>query len=684
MKKVYIYAASLALALTVVQGVAQDRKQPAPGPAPTINISEPTSFVLKNGLKVLIVKNNKLPQVSYTLTIDNPLVFEGDKAGVSSLVSGMMGTETKNKKKDVFNEEIDFLGASIRFSSSGAYASGLSKYNAEVLELMAEGALNSVFTQEEFDKTKAQAIEALKINEKSVTEVAAKLEDALLYGKDNAAGEFETLQTIESVTLKDVQEYYVKHFNPNNAYLVVVGDVDYKSTEKLVTKLFGKWKKSNATYQSNTVKGNVAKTQIDFIDMPNAVQSEIALVNEVELKMNDKDFFAALIASQILGGGGEGRLFLNLREAHGWTYGAYSMVSTSRKYPGKFKATASVRNVVTDSAVTEFIKEIDLMRTTLVKPEELKNAKAKYVGSFVMSIQKPETVARFALNKELHKLPKDFYENYIKNVNAVTAEDVQRVAKKYFLKDNQRIVIVGKGADVAKGLENLGLPVNYYNTFGDLIDKPVFEKAIPAGVTVESTVDKYIAAIGGEKQVNAVKSILMKSSAAVQGMNLEVTLKLKDGYLYSEQKISGGPVVGKQILTPKGGYVIAQGQKMEMEGEELKKLRDEAVLFPELEWKKGKSVSLVGVESIDGKDAIGVQDGDTVYYYDLASGLKVSTIATKSFGEQSMQEITTYKDYKEVKGVKFPFTQVINVGMEMEVKVTELKVNEGVSDADFK
>ncbi|MDM1504197.1 insulinase family protein, partial [Myroides marinus] len=176
------------------------------------------------------------------------------------------------------------------------------------------------------------------------------------------------------------------------------------------------------------------------VDMPNAVQSEIALVNEVELKMTDKDYFAVILANQILGGGGEGRLFLNLREAHGWTYGAYSSISPSRKYPGKFRATAAVRNVVTDSAVTEFVKEIDLIRTTPVKEDELKLAKAKYVGDFVMEIQKPATVARYALNKELYKLPADFYENYIKNINAVTIADVQKAAQKYFLKDNMRIV----------------------------------------------------------------------------------------------------------------------------------------------------------------------------------------------------------------------------------------------------
>lgn len=683
MKKIYIYAASIAFTFAALQVQAQERKQPQAGPAPTVHINQPTSFVLKNGMKVLVVENNKLPRVSYNLTIDNPLVYEGDKTGVSSILSVMLGEQTKKMSKDQFADEIDFLGASIRFHSNGAYGSGLSKYNEKVLSLLADGALNSVFTQEEFEKAKAKAIESIKSQEKSVTAIAGRVEDALLYGKNTPAGEFETEETVNNVTLQDVKDYYNKYFTPNKAYLIVVGDVEYKKTEKLVKSLFSDWKSKTISFEDYKMQGNVSKTQIDFIDMSNAVQSEIALVNEVELKMTDKDYFAALLANQILGGGGEGRLFLNLREAHGWTYGAYSSISTARKYPGKFKATASVRNVVTDSAVTEFIKEIDNIRHTLVKDEELKMAKAKYIGNFVMQIQKPATVASYALNKELYNLPSDFYENYIKNINAVTAEDIQKAAQKYFLKDNMRVVIVGKGADVLKGLESLGLPINYYNTYADPIEKPEFIKAIPAGVTVNTVVDKYLNAIGGEKKVSEVKSLFIKSSATVQGMTLEIDTKVKKGYMSVEQKMMGA-VMSKQVITPSEGFVLSQGQKMPIEGVALKEAQSAAEPFVELSYKGNNDAKITGVESINGKDAIGVKLGNTTNYYDLDSGLKLATISTMEMGGQSMTQTVYLSDYKEVKGIKFPFKQAMNMGMDIEVNTTDIKVNEGVTDADFK
>ncbi|MDM1395755.1 insulinase family protein [Myroides odoratimimus] len=683
MKKIYIYAASVVFALAALEVQAQDRKQPVPGPAPVVHVGQPTSFVLKNGMKVMVVQNTKLPRVSYTLSIDNPLVYDGDKAGVATILSEMLGNETKKMNKDQFLEEIDFLGARINFHTGGASANGLSKHNETILNLLSDGVINSVLTQEEFDKAKAKAIEGVKSGENSVTNIAYRVEDALLYGKNTPVGEFETEKTLNNVTFADVQAYFKKYYSPENAYLVVVGDIDYKKTEKSIKGLFEAWNKSNTQYKDVVYKGNVSATEINFVDMPNAVQSEIALVNEVELKMTDKDYFAVILANQILGGGGEGRLFLNLREAHGWTYGAYSSISTARKYPGKFRATAAVRNVVTDSAVTEFIKEIDLIRTTPVKEDELKLAKAKYVGNFVMEIQKPATVARYALNKELFKLPADFYENYIKNINAVTIADVQKAAQKYFLKDNMRIVIVGKGSDVLPGLEKLGYPIKYYTKEADEASKPADKKELSKDVTVASVVDKYINAIGGAKKLSEVKSLVIISEAEVQGMKLESVTRLKEGYLLSEQKMMGN-TVSKQVVNPQGAYIVAQGQKMEMKGEELKALQSEATPFPELKLKSNNDASIAGVEVVNGKQAVGIKSGKVVTYYDLETGLKVSSVATQEQGGQVMNIVTTYEDYKEVKGIKIPFKNVMNVGIEIINKISDVKINEGVTDEDFK
>jgi zinc protease len=678
MKKITLLLSSLLLTFTMQ---AQDRPQPKPGPAPKINIGKPQSFELSNGLKVLVVENNKLPRVSYSLTIDNPPYAEGVKKGVSDMTSSIMGNGTKTISKEAFNEETDFLGASINFSSNGAFASGLSKYSKRILELMADGALNPLFTQEQFDKEKERFLEGLKSQEKSVPSIARRVEEALTYGKSHPNGEFVTEETINAITLADVTNNYSTYFKPGNAYLVVVGDVKFKEVKKSVTKLFSKWGKGTVPAQTIVDPTDVAKTQINFIDAPNAVQSEISINNIVKLKMTDADYFAVILANQILGGDFNSYLNMNLREANGWTYGARSSIRGS-KYTTNFRASTQVRNAVTDSAVVEFMKEIKRIRTEKVTDDVLKNVKAGYIGNFVMQIEKPTTVARYALQSRTQNLPADFYENYIQNINAVTADDILRVSQKYFLDQNLRIVIVGKATDVLAGLEALKMPMTYYDKYANQVEKPVIKKDIPAGVTVKTVLDNYINAVGGQTNVSTVKTIASKGTTTVPGAPGPITYTSKvdaSGKLAIELAM-GSMSVMKQVVNGNTGYMAQQGQKMELQGEMLEDMKAGAHPFPELTMATKTGVVLKGIETIDGADAYAIVDGKKTSYFDVKSGLKVADVTSTPQGDST----TNYKDYRDVKGVKVPFNTIMNVGFELNIKMDEIKVNEGVTDADFK
>ena len=683
MKKFIYIAASLFLTITMQ---AQDRPQPKPGPAPSININKPQSFVLNNGLKVLVVENHKLPRVSFNLTLDNPPYAEGAKKGVSDILSSMIGNGTESMNKDAFNEEIDFLGANINFDASGASANGLSRYSKRILELMADGALNPLFVQEEFDKEKAKIIEGLKSEEKSVTAIARRVENVLTYGKEHYKGEFTSEETLNNVILDDVIVNYNTYFVPANAYLVIVGDVKFKEVKKEVERLFGSWKKATAPQLTYSDPKDVQYSQINFIDTPNAVQSEIALVNLSNLKMTDTEYFAVILANQVLGGGGEGRLFLNLREKHGWTYGAYSSIG-SGKYINKFRSGSSVRNAVTDSAVVEVFNELKRMRTELVSEEDLKNAKAKYVGNFVMQIEKPSTIAGYALNKETQGLPEDFYENYIKNINAVTAEDIKNAANKFFLANQTRVIIVGKAADVLPGLEVMSkrekLPIFYFDKYGNPTQKPEVKKPVPAGVTAQTVLNDYIKAIGGEKAVKNVKTLAVMSSGTIQGTALEMVTKTAPKKLAFEMKAMG-MTMSKQIVNEKEAYAMQQGQRKDFTGDELKEMQAEANTFKELALLTDKEISVTGIENINGADAYALKNGKTTLYYDVKTGYKVAESKEMEQRGQKMTQTTYFQDYKDVKGLKFPYKIIMNVGIEIELTTTEVKINEGVTDADFK
>ncbi|MFV8268712.1 M16 family metallopeptidase [Flavobacterium sp. GT2N3] len=677
---------NILLFILLVTGImqAQERTQPKPGASPIVNIKKPQTFVMSNGLKVMIVENHKLPKVSFSLSLDNAPYAEGNKKGVDDLTSSMIGNGSKKLAKDVFNEEIDFLGADLNFNSHGAYASTLSKYSKRILELMAEGALHPNFTQEEFEKEKAKLLEGLKSQEKSVAAIANRVVDALAFGKNHPSGEYMTEETIKNVTLADIQANYANYFVPENAYLVIIGDIKYKEAKPIVEKLFGSWQKRNTPKLTYAAPENVPFTQINFVDVPNAVQSEISLVNTVNLKMSDPDFFPAVIATSILGGDFNSYLNMNLREHHAWTYGASSVIG-SGKYVTKLRSTSAVRNVVTDSAVVEFIKEIKKIRTEKVSEELLRNTKAGYIGRFVMQVEKPQSIARYALNIETEDLPKDFYENYIKTINAVTADDVLRAANKYFLLDNKRIIIAGKGSEVIPTLEKLKIPMFYFDKYGNPLEKPVFKKDIPAGVTAKGVIDNYIKAIGGEKAASAVKTIAMTGTTTIpqapSPLNFTSKIDVK-GKLMVELAM-GTMSLMKQVVNEKGAYVMQQGQRQNIEGTTLATMKASATTFEELLLSKKEGLVLSGIETINGKDAYAVKNEKTTFYYDVTSGLKLAESKVVEQGGQSITQTTNYADYKEVKGVKIPFNIIQNVGFELDIKISDVKINEGVLDADF-
>ena len=676
--------AILVLFLATISSSAQiDRStMPKAGPDPVVKLGIPVKFNMPNGLKVIMVENHKLPRVSANLSIDNKPYFEGEIAGVSGMMGSLLGRGTPSITKDAFNEKVDFLGASVNFYSAGGFASSLEKYFPEILALMADGIKNATFSQEEFDKEVQLTLDGLKSNEKSVTSVARRVENVLTYGRSHPYGEFTSKESVKRITLADVKSNYNTYLKPNNAILVIEGDIDIKETKKLVNRLFADWKAGEIPEYTMPEVPTLATAEIDFINMDNAVQSEIAIINTVNITLGDTDYYAALLANKILGGGGTARLFMNLREDKGYTYGSYSNLSQSR-YVGTFKASASVRNMVTDSAVVELQKEINKIRYQTVSAEELRNAKESYVGNFVMDVQKPRTVANFALNIERYNLPVNFYESYIQKIKSVTLEEVQNAAINYFTGDKARIIITGKGIDVLDNLEKTDYIINYFDVDGNPTEKPAMTLPIPEGMTAENVVDKYIAAIGGKDKVMAVKTTMTVANATIQGTPLVMTMKAAAPNKVSQEISVMGNTMQKTVFNGTTGYSSSRGQKKDMTAEEIAKAKTESGIFKDLTYASGE---LLRIEPLEGENAIVLKYKDSEIYYDMTSGLKVKEVKTATGPDgKEIKVPTVYADYKEVNGVKFPHSIGIKSGpMNLDFVVQEIKVNEGVSDADFK
>src|SRR6476469_6011310 len=376
MKKNFIIILSVCSIITAQAQTKVDRtKKPAPGPAPVITISDPSTFKLPNGITVLVVENHTLPKISASYNIDAGPITEGKKAGVIEIMGQMLNEGTKKTPKAKFDEAVDLIGADVNLSAGGGSVSALTRYFDKAFSLMAEALQQPAFTQESFDKIKSQTLNGLKADEKNVKSIESRVTNALRYGVAHPKGEFETEETISKLTLADVKAAYAKYVTPSRGYLTFVGDITPAQAKALATKTLSSWKGNALQLEKVQTVLNPSATEIDVVDVSNAAQAEINITNVVNIPLSSPDYFTVILANQILGGCAESRLFMNLREKHGFTYGAYSSVGTGR-FQSSFDATAAVRNEKVDSAIVEFLTEIQKMKTDVVSDEELATAKA--------------------------------------------------------------------------------------------------------------------------------------------------------------------------------------------------------------------------------------------------------------------------------------------------------------------
>jgi len=680
MKKFAIGILVMLLATGITFAQVDRSKLPASGPAPEIKIGEAETFTLANGLKVFVVKNTKLPRVSFTLVLERDPILEGDKAGLSTFIGDMMMGGTKNRTKDQLDQEIDFIGASLSASATSVSVSSLKKHQGKVLDLMADVLFNPVFPQPELDKLKKQSLTGLATTKDDPQAISSRLSRAVLYGKNHPYGESQTEQTTKNITLEDVKAYYQTYFKPNIAYLAIVGDIDKAEAQKVVNQYFGAWKKGVVPTFSYPMPVRAAKQAVALVDRSSSVQSVIDVTQPVAMKIGDADYISSRLLNQILGGGSASRLFMNLREDKGFTYGAYSSIDAD-KLVGTISASASVRSEVTDSAVYEFVYEIKNLVDKGVAQLELDKAKAELAGSFGRSLEQPGTVANFALNTARYNLPKDYYATYLQKLNSYTVADINATAKRLIEPDKFIITTVGNGAEIKEKLAQFGEVVEY-----DIMGEPAKQLVADAAMTAEKVLENYLTAVGGADKVAAVKSAKISMDANVMGTPLTIAFVYDSQNGRYGQKLSiAGNVMQKTTLANGKGSMSVQNNVIEMTPAQLAEAQLNSYLFPEAVYKaNGYTVSLDGLKDVDGKPAYKViitaaSGAKLINYYAQDSGLKIKY-------ENPASGDTYYGDYQAKNGVLLPMAWTIKspqIPVPLEAKVTSLELNVPITDADI-
>ena len=656
MKK-YIYSLiAVVVAFSLTAQTTIDRSTaPSPGPARVPTIASYESFELKNGLKVFVVEDHKLPRISMSLILDRDPIVEGEKAGYVAIAGDLLGSGTTTRTKAQLDEEVDFMGARFSTSAGSMNVGGLSKYTDDLVEIMSDVLLNPSFETEEFEKLKSQMTSGLKANADDPDAIAGNLRGATLYGLEHPYGEVMTESTVEAVTLEDCKNYFSSYFRPNIAYMVVIGDITVKDAKKKLSKALKGWKASDVPAHDYEKTSVPSAGRIVMVDKPSAVQSVVWLGNVIDLPQGHPDIEPLRIANQILGGGMSGRLFTNLREDKAFTYGAYSSFGID-ELNSTFGASAKVRNEVTDSAIVEFLMEIGRMRTESVTEEDLIAAKASLSGAFGRSLESTSSAANFALNIARYGLPSDYYNNYLARLEAVTAEDVMRVSNQYMKTDNLTISVVGKAQDVAAGLAAFG-DVEYYDAEGMPTDAPTF-LFMPEGIILETVFAKYYEAMGGVDVLSSLKAMDMKAHLEIPGMPGQLkmrTAKITPNKFMMEQSMQGMTVMKMTYVDGVGKQSGMQGEK-ELEGEELEDLKKQAsFVVDELAWMQDlESFTFDGQTLMDGKAVYQVSEGEKTRYFEVETGLFYKSTETTETPEGDMAVSMTVEEWGEYNGIKMP------------------------------
>jgi len=688
MKK-YIFSVLLSVPFFSMAQSVDRTKSPAPGKAPLIQVASPVKFTLANGLKVFVVKNTKLPKVTATLALDVDGFKEGDKAGLADMSGQLLKRGTTTKSKAELDEAVEFLGGSLFTSSQSASASSLKTNFPKLMELMAEVILRPALSSDELEKVRKQTISGIESNKDDADAISNNVMKKLVYGANHAFGEITTTKTVNAVKVEDVKNFIKTYWIPNNAYLIFVGDIDPANAKLLAEKNFGTWAKGTFTQPVYEKPAIPNTTYVAIVDRPASVQSVVAIATTVNLSKGSPNDIPSNVMNNILGGGFSGRLFANLREKHGFTYGAYSSISPSKQI-GMFSAEASVRNEKTDSSIQEILNELNTIRNSKVGDTELSRMKNYLAGGFARSLESPNTIANFALSIAVNHLPEDYYQKYLTNLAAVDAQKVQEVATTLLNPAKMHIVIVGNAKQIAKGLEKYG-PVKYFDIEGNEVAAPTEVKA-DASLTPAALMEKVIAAIGSKDAIANVKDVQLKGTASLMGQSLEMKQTIVMPGNSVTTMSMGGMAIMKQSVVD-GKYSISQqGQEAPITDDLKEGLDESATLVPEqLFLTKGYGIKIVGGEKVNGNDAIDVElttpsKKVSHRFYDAKTFLLVKTAKSEEVpGRGTVTQQQFYSGYQTINGVQIPAEMLIDMGqMKINVKYTDIKMNQGLKTTDMK
>ena len=438
-----------------------------------VKLPKAQEATLPNGLRVILLESHKVPTFTMQLVVlSGGLADRPDYHGLATFTAALMREGTAKRSSKDIAEQVDALGATLTATSglssltSTVTTAGLVENLDQTLDIFADVVRSPTFPQAEVDKYKARSLAQLQVQRSNPQFLAQEQFSRAIYGDHPAALVSPPIESIKKLSTKDLADFHSTYFRPNNSMLAIVGDVTMKDIMPKIEKAFGDWQKADVPTVNIPPAPAQSASRIFLVDRPGSVQTVLTL-GTLGIERTSPDYFSVLMADRVLGGGPSGRLFLNLREDKGYTYGAYSGFGGS-KYRGVWSSSSEVRTDVTEGAMKEFMYELKRMRDEKVSAEELDNAKRAIVGGFALSLEQPQALLQNIITQKIYNLPADYWDTYPQKVAAITVDDVQRVAQKYIDLDHLTVVAVGDASKARDVLAKYG-KVEVYDADG----KPV-------------------------------------------------------------------------------------------------------------------------------------------------------------------------------------------------------------------
>ncbi|MEN8139064.1 MAG: insulinase family protein [Bacteroidota bacterium] len=664
------------------------RPQPPEAEYSSFKLIEAQTFVLTNGIKVILLQNDKLPVVSYKMYFDYNKIFLGSKKGVDLIFRDLWGKSSRSYKENEISEYIDFTAGKLELAEKSIYLEGLEKYKEKNLLLLSDMTLGFKVSDSQFLNSKRKIIDSLKHVEYQNKYISKSVGRNLMFGNNHPVGEFIQISEVDSLSKFDLYDYYNSYYKPNNSYLVVYGDISLRELKRIVNRNFRKYRKGNVINGYYPQPYNIHQTEIDFIENYDSDELSVWMGNVDKLDTYDSNWILGRIGNFILLDEEEGLFRNELVENNTVSNFGYHL----RDQGAYFSVTYNAKQ---DSVATSIEKSLEVVNSVLDDkvPEgvDLKSIESKIIDNYINGLSDPQKISDLYLLYYLTGLDKYLVKNLMSVIDTVDFSTVSNVLSNRVKPNKMRVVVSGPPQVAVPQLEKLGYPIIYYDKYAKETFPPSLDRSVPDSVDVNYVLQRYIKVIGGDENLKNIKKLWQWWVMDINNSKLFV----KNKYMLPNKRLStysnNEVIVLKTVFNGEYGYVERSGEKQNILGEEFMKLSLEKSIFPIMYYQedgylmtlesqiplKGELCYKIRVESPVGEVSL--------LYFRVSDGylIKRESIDVKT---NKVNNYLDYSDFKTYDNVVFPYkVETLIGGKKSVLTLTQIKINdENVRKRNFK